>query len=152
METQREMVNLNPKHRSEDVVDYYFGDLEPELRAEFEKHLETCVGCQKALKTARVLFPAVDQVLAIPKRKTTDELVAMMMRKEEELHAEDLEKARHRKRMIRRTAFWAGPVVAAAAAASMAAGPGVAVVEMLAKLTGSHGTNQTAAPPRAKKP
>jgi len=50
-----DVVSLDPKHRSEDVVDYHFGDLAPEARAEFEQHLETCLGCQQAVKTAGIL-------------------------------------------------------------------------------------------------
>jgi anti-sigma factor RsiW len=128
------IVSLDPKHRSEDVVNFYFGDLSPEARVEFEKHLETCPGCQKALKTARVLFPAVDQVLAVPKRrKTTDELVSMMMDEKDRLEAADRAAQRGRRgRVVRRTAIWAVPI-AAAAAAALAAGPRVA--ELVGKLT-----------------
>jgi len=68
MEPDADIVSLDPKHRSEDVVDYHFGDLSPEARAEFENHLATCPGCQKAVKTAGILFPAVKQALAVGPR------------------------------------------------------------------------------------
>ena len=139
-----DIVSLDPKHRSEDVVDYHFGDLAPEARAEFEQHLETCLGCQQAVKTAGILFPAVSQVLAVPKRrKTTDELVSMMMAETKRLEAEDRKGVRA---SWRRARHWALPLAVAAAAAA-AAPPAVEVVErIVAKVT--HHDTRMAAPRR----
>jgi anti-sigma-K factor RskA len=147
-----DIVSLDPKHRSEDVVDYHFGDLSPEARAEFEKHLASCLGCQKAVRTANILFPAVAQALAVPKRRrTTDELVSMMMEEQERLDSEDRAgRSQRRKRAFRRTALWAGPIAAAAAAATLAAGPRVA--ELVAKLTHPEKASLAAPPaPKAKR-
>jgi len=148
MNALKEVPNLNPKHRSDDVVDYHFGDLTPEDRGEFERHLFKCVGCQKALRTAGLLFPAVAEALAMPKRrKTTEELVDMMMEETRRLEAEERKKARAK---VQRALYWAAPLVAAAAAAS-AAGPRALVFEWVAKLTHSDRT-ELAAPPAPEKP
>jgi anti-sigma factor RsiW len=149
MEPDADIVSLDPKHRSEDVVDYHFGDLSPEARAEFENHLATCPGCQKAVKTAGILFPAVKQALAVPKRRrTTDELVSMMMAETKRLEELDRSaRSRGRGRKVRRAAIWAVPIAAAAAAATLAAGPRVA--ELVGKLTHPD-TSQPAAPPAPK--
>jgi anti-sigma factor RsiW len=148
MNALKEVPSLNPKHRSDDVVDYHFGDLSPDDRGEFERHLFKCLGCQKAVRTAGQLFPAVAEVLAVPKRrKTTQELVDMMMEETRRLEAEDRKKARAK---VQRALYWAAPLVAAAAAAS-AAGPRAQVLEWAAKLTGSD-RNEVAAPPHPEKP
>ena len=137
MNALKEVPSLNPKHRSDDVVDYHFGDLSPDDRGEFERHLFKCLGCQKAVRTAGQLFPAVAEALAVPKRrKTTHELVDMMMEETRRLEAEDRKKARAK---VQRALYWAAPLVAAAAAAS-AAGPRTQLLEWAAKLTGTHRT------------
>jgi predicted anti-sigma-YlaC factor YlaD len=137
----------DPKHRSEDVVDYHFNDMTPEARAEFEKHLSACYGCRKALKTAGLLFPTLPIVLAVPKRKTTDELLEMMAAEEQRLRAEDRKQLRAKVAIAMR---WVAPFVVAAAAAATGAGPAVQAVQYVAAKVSHHDgpDTQMAAPPK----
>jgi predicted anti-sigma-YlaC factor YlaD len=151
MNALREVPSLNPNHRSDDVVDYHFGDLSPEARAEFEQHLGQCLGCRRALKTAGLVFSALPEALAVPKRRrTVDELLEIMAEEEKRLQAE------HRKSVrasVRRAMYWAAPFVAAAAAVA-AGGPVQTVEWIVAKATGrpTQAQIQMAAPPRPVPP
>ena len=110
-----------PPHapRLDDAIAYHYGELSPEARAEFETHLETCPACRHAVATANVVFPALPAVLAARKRRrTTDEILALMDAEQRRLDAEE----RVARARPRRWPFWVlGGAVAAAAAALLIA-------------------------------
>jgi len=63
-------------HRSDQITSYLSETLEPEERAAFEAHLDSCEECQNETAAQRALYDRVNKALAVKPKRTIDEQVA----------------------------------------------------------------------------
>jgi anti-sigma factor RsiW len=97
-------------HRSDEITSYLSETLEPEERAAFEAHLQTCADCQDELEAQKALFARVNEALFIKPKHTIAEQVA---RFEKIVAAERATK----RRKLRQRLMWQVPLGIAVAAA-----------------------------------
>jgi anti-sigma factor RsiW len=58
------LFHSDPKRPLKEVTAYLHDELDPETRAAFEEHLESCESCQRHVTVGRKLFPIVNAVIA----------------------------------------------------------------------------------------